>query len=522
MPEHGLHSNTANALLIDFKQANLYNKNSVLKTFRRIFMEEIQQGKITSALFTDFYELTMAQGYWKEKMNHKVVFDMFFRKHPFNGGFSVFAGLETLLDILTEFRFSESDIAYLREQKIFDEGFLEYLKTFRFTGDLYSFEEGSVIFPQEPLVRIHANLIEAQIIEGLVLNHINFQSLIATKTARVWLASRKGNIMEFGLRRAQGPDGAMSATRAAFIGGAAGTSNTLAGKYMGIPVMGTMAHSWVMSFPSELEAFEAYAKIYPEKTVFLIDTYDTLKSGIKNAIRAGAKLVEKGYNFGVRLDSGDISYLTQEVRKELDKAGFPQAFISVSNELTEEIIETLVQQNAPIASWGVGTHMVTGGNEASFTGVYKLAARSTENNEMVPTMKFSDNPAKTTNPGIKNVWRLFDEKGMARADVLALEDEKLEEGKEYCYHHTMVDYRQFKFAASSIKPMLSLRLKNGERVLPRLPEKEQLRISRETMMKQIETLDPSYKRILNPHIYKVSVTEKLKELKVSFIKANVK
>ncbi|MDD7014532.1 MAG: nicotinate phosphoribosyltransferase, partial [Spirochaetales bacterium] len=339
----------------------------------------------SNALFTDFYELTMAQGYWKQNMNHQVVFDMFFRRQPFNGGFSVFAGIETLLDSITSFRFSEEDIDYLRSQKIFEEGFLEYLKTFKFTGDLWAFDEGSIIFPQEPLVRIHADLIEAQIVEGLILNIINFQSLIATKTARVWLASKKGAIMEFGLRRAQGPDGAMSATRAAYIGGAAGTSNTLAGKIYGIPVMGTMAHSWVMSFPSELEAFEAYAKIYPDKTVFLIDTYDTLKSGIKNAIKAGAKLVEQGYNFGVRLDSGDISYLTQEVRKELDKAGFPQAYISVSNELTEEIIETLVQENAPIKSWGVGTHMVTGGNESSFTGVYKLAARNdSSSGEMIP------------------------------------------------------------------------------------------------------------------------------------------
>ena len=349
-----------------------------------------------SALFTDFYELTMAQGYWKQNMNHQVVFDMFFRRQPFNGGFSVFAGIEPLLDSLEDFSFDEDEISYLRDQGIFEEGFLEYLKDFKFSGDLYSFEEGSVIFPQEPLVRIHANLIEAQIIEGLVLNLCNFQSLIATKTARVWLSSKKGNVMEFGLRRAQGPDGGMSATRASYIGGVAGTSNTLAGKIYGIPVMGTMAHSWVMSFPSELEAFEAYAKLYPNKTIFLIDTYDTLKSGIKNAIKAGAKLVEQGYNFGVRLDSGDISYLTAEVRKELDKAGFPQAFICVSNDLTEEIIETLVQQNAPIASWGVGTHMVTGGTESSFTGVYKLAAKK-NGNEFIPTMKFSDNPSKNTN-----------------------------------------------------------------------------------------------------------------------------
>ncbi len=478
---------------------------------------------ITSALFTDFYELTMAQGYWRENMNEEVVFDMFFRRQPFNGGFSVFAGIETLLDIITEFRFSESDIAYLKEQGIFDQGFLDYLKDFRFTGDLYSFEEGSIIFPQEPLVRIHAPLIEAQILEGLVLNHVNFQSLIATKTARVWLASKKGNVMEFGLRRAQGPDGAMSATRASYIGGAAGTSNTLAGKRFGIPVMGTMAHSWIMSFPSELEAFEAYAKIYPEKTIFLIDTYDTLKSGIKNAIKAGAKLVEQGYNFGVRLDSGDISYLTTEVRKELDKAGFPQAFISVSNELTEEIISTLVLQNAPIASWGVGTHMVTGGNESSFTGVYKLAARHDKaSGKMVPAMKFSDNPAKTTNPGIKNVWRLFDANGLAKADILALEDEVIEPGKEYRYYHPMGDYRTFSFSAAQIKPMLKKRLAKGERVEPRLPEAEQLQLSRHKMQQEIETLDASYKRILNPHIYKVSMSEKLKDLKMGFIRENQK
>lgn len=478
---------------------------------------------IKSALFTDFYELTMAQGYWKNGMNEKVVFDMFFRRQPFNGGFSIFAGIEPLLDIISEFRFSEEDISYLRSQKMFDEGFLDYLKDFKFTGDLYAFKEGSVIFPQEPIVRIHAPLIEAQILEGLVLCVINFQSLIATKSARVWLASRKGSIMEFGLRRAQGQDGAMSATRAAYIGGCGGTSNTLAGKIYGIPVLGTMAHAWIMAFPSELEAFNAYAEIYPEKTVFLIDTYDTLNSGIKNAIKAGAKLVQKGYNFGVRLDSGDISYLTREVRKELDKAGFPQATITVSNELTEEIIETLVSENAPINSWGVGTHMVTGGNESSFTGVYKLAARHDEKTgEMQPAMKFSDNPAKTTNPGIKNVFRLYDENGMARADILALSEEEIEENKEYRYYHPMVDYRQFSYKAAKIEPLLNLMIKDGKRITEKLPADQQLRLAREQMKKGLATLDPSYLRILNPHIYKVSITEKLKELKVSFIEKNIK
>ena len=302
----------------------------------------------TSALFTDFYELTMAQGYWKNQMNYPAVFDMFFRRQPFNGGFSVFAGLHTLLEALKTFSFSQEDIDYLSSLNIFEQDFLDYLKTFRFSGDLYAQDEGSVVFPNEPLIRIHANLIEAQIIEGLVLNHINFQSLVATKTARVWLASGKGHIMEFGLRRAQGPDGAMSASRAAYIGGAAATSNALAGKLYNIPVLGTMAHSWIMSFPTELEAFESYAQLYPEKSIFLIDTYDTLNSGIKNAVTVGKKLVDQGYNFGVRLDSGDIQYLSNKVRKYLDREGLTNATISVSNELTEEIIQTLVQQKAPI------------------------------------------------------------------------------------------------------------------------------------------------------------------------------
>ena len=482
-----------------------------------------QNENLSSALFTDFYELTMAQGYWKDNMNQKVVFDMFFRKNPFNGGFSILAGNETLMDHIMNFRFSEEDIEYLSEQKIFEKGFLDYLRKFKFCGDLYTMDEGTVIFPQEPIVRIHANLIEAQILEGLILNQINFQSLIATKTARIWLASKKAPIMEFGLRRAQGYDGAMSATRAAYIGGAAGTSNTLAGKVFGIPVMGTMAHSWIMSHSSELEAFREYAKIYPENSVFLIDTYDTLKSGIKNAIIAGGELVEKGYNFGVRLDSGDISYLTREVRKDLDRAGYPKAKISVSNELTEEIITTLVAGGAPINSWGVGTHMVTGGNESSFTGVYKLAARhDKESDTMVAAMKFSDNPAKTTNPGIKNVFRLYDENGMACADILALEDEVLEIDKEYRFYHPMVDYRQFSCCAKTIEPLLKKRIENGKRLQERLSDSEQLKISRNNMQTQLETFDESYKRILNPHIYKVSLTEKLKDLKREFIEKNIR
>lgn len=476
-----------------------------------------------SALFTDFYELTMAQGYWKNKMDSTAIFDCFFRRQPFSGGFSIFAGIEPLIDSLTKFSFSAEDISYLKSLNFFEEGFLDYLKSFHFTGTVWAMDEGSVIFPNEPVIRVHANLIEAQLIEGLILNTINFQSLIATKTARVWLASKKGHIMEFGLRRAQGNDGALSASRAAYIGGATGTSNTLAGKLYGIPVSGTMAHSWVMSFPTELEAFEAYAHQYPEKSIFLIDTYDTLNSGIKNAIIVGKKLTKKGFNFGVRLDSGDIQYLATEVRKQLDKAGFPNAFITVSNELTEEIIENLLVQNAPINSWGVGTHMVTGGDESSFTGVYKLCARKLpETGELVTTMKFSDHPEKTTNPGIKNVWRLYDEEGYAKADILALDHEDISVGNEMTFYHPSIDYREFSFTPNAVELLLKKRVENGKRIGKNLDPVATLQQSRKTMLTQLDTFHKTYKRLLNPHIYKVSISEDLKNLKMDHIKRKIR
>ncbi len=475
-----------------------------------------------SALFTDFYELTMAQGFWKQNMNHPCVFDVFFRRNPFDGGFAVFAGIETLLDALIHFRFSDDDISFLQSLDKFEKDFLEYLRNFSFMGDVFAMEEGSIVFPNEPLVRIHAGLIEAQIVEGLVLNQINFQSLIATKACRMVIASKDSHVMEFGLRRAQGYDGAMSASRAAFIGGASSTSNTLAGKEYGIPIVGTMAHSWIMSFESELEAFEKYADMYPDSCTFLLDTHNTLKSGIKNAITVGKKLAKKGHNFGVRLDSGDMQYLSTEVRKELNKAGLKKATISVSNDLTEEIIETLVSQNVPINIWGVGTHMVTGGKDSSFTGVYKLAARHNPNGgNLISTMKFSDNPSKTTNPGIKNVWRLYDQDGMFKADILALQDEVIQENKESRFFHPAVDYRQFNFSPSKTEMLLVERIKNGIQTRERLNEKEQLLISRNRVKEHLACLDSTFQRILNPHIYKVSMTEKLKNLKLSIIQENL-
>ncbi|MDR3325384.1 MAG: nicotinate phosphoribosyltransferase [Spirochaetaceae bacterium] len=475
--------------------------------------------KYCSALLTDFYELTMSQGYWKKGMkDERAVFEMFFRKHPFDSGFSIFAGLQTLLDELQKFSFSDDDIAYLRSLHFFDEAFLSYLKDFRFTGALYALDEGSVIFPQEPLIRIDSTIIECQIVEAIVLNIINFQSLIATKTARIWLASDKGAIMEFGLRRAQGPDGALSASRASYIGGALGTSNVLAGKEFGIKVMGTMAHSWVMAFPSEEEAFRAYAELYPQHPVFLIDTYDTLKSGVIGAIKVGGEVTRGGGNFGVRLDSGDMHYLSVAVRKKLDDAGLKNATIAVSNDLDENVINALIEDRAPINSWGVGTRMVTGGNEAAFTGVYKLAAHHV-GGALVSTIKFSDNPEKTTLPGIKQVWRLKDRDGNAVADIINLDqegsDDSIVTGKRYSFWHTAVDYRHFNHTVETPpEPLLSKRLQTGAQISA-TPSLQQIQNHCKT---QLALFDDSYKRLLNPHRYKVSITEKLRTLTLSLIK----
>jgi len=478
-----------------------------------------------SALFTDYYSLTMAQGYWKrsglraaESLSERAVFEMFFRQQPFGGGYSIFAGLGTLLENIESFYFTADDIAWLERLGAFEKGFTDYLKTFRFSGSLWAMDEGTVVFPHEPLVRVEGSLIECQIMEGMLLNTINFQSLIATKTCRIWQASGKGSVMEFGLRRAQGPDGALSASRAAYIGGAAGTSNTLAGRVFGIPVMGTMAHSWVMSFDSEEEAFDNYAALFPDRTIFLIDTYDTLKSGIQSAINAGKKLAAKGKNFGVRLDSGDIQYLSTEVRRRLDEAGLEKAFITVSNDLDENIIETLVKAGAPVDSWGVGTRMVTGGQSAAFTGVYKLAARI-EGETVVPVMKFSDNLEKTTDPTVKQVWRIRDKDGSAAADVLGIDGvDEIEQGGRYCFWHPSADYRHFYHTVDgSAQALLKKRVEGGV-LIDKLPELDEVKARAAA---DIESFDSTYKRLLNPHVYKVSMTERLRALKLELIEKHL-
>lgn len=471
-----------------------------------------------SALTTDFYELTMMQGYFSKQLNPQVVFDMFYRTNPFEGGYVVFAGLNDLIDKLENFSFSEEDIEYLRSLGKFTEPFLSYLQSYRFSGDLYAVTEGNIVFPGEPLVRIHTNLIEAQLIEGLLLNTLNFQSLIATKASRMALACKRGALMEFGLRRAQGEDGALSASRAAYIGGFKVTSNTLAGRLYNIPVSGTMAHSWIMSFPSELESFRSFAELYPDSAILLIDTYDTLGSGIENAIIVGLEQKAKGKSIGVRIDSGDLSYLPRAIRQRLDDAGLEDAKIVVSNDLTEEIVQTLVQDEVPIDSWGIGTHLVTGGSQASLNGVYKLAAKQNNDGPIVPTMKISNSFEKTTNPGIKQIWRFYDAEGGALADLITLDSEQIEAGRKYTFYHPFAEADFFEMQANkyaTCESLLSLKMQGGKR----FGEKPSLQEIQAQAKNCLAMFHKSYLRQINPHIYKVSLSSKLKKLKMDLLVA---
>ena len=469
-------------------------------------------------LLTDFYELSMMQGYFLQRENPAVVFDMFFRRQPFGGGFSVFAGLDSALTHISSLSFSQDDLAYLESLGSFHKEFLDELACFRFRGDIWAMEEGTLAYPGEPLVRVHGSLIEAQLVESALLAILNFQTLIATKTARIRLAADSGAVVEFGLRRAQGLDGALSASRAAFIGGAAATSNTLAGKLYGIPVRGTMAHSWVMAFANEREAFEKYAATYPDATVLLIDTYDTLGSGIENAIEVGKKLKAAGHgSFGVRLDSGDLEYLSRKVRERLDAAGLVDAHIMASNELDEFIVHQLVTRGAPIDAWGVGTHLVTGRGDPALTGVYKICARRS-GDAWVPTIKVSNNPEKVTNPGIKQVWRFTNAKGSPLADLISLDDDPPAPGAMHRFHHPAGDSRSFTLGDyDGITPLLTLRMKEGN-ILRDSPRVQALQAR---AIAELDALDDTYKRLINPHVYKVSMSTGLRDLKARLIRENL-
>ncbi len=441
---------------------------------------------------------------------------MFFRTNPFNGGYALFAGLDSILEKLENFNFDESDIEYLRTLNKFDDDFLEYLSTYKFCGDIYAFDEGQVAFAGEPLMRVHTSLIEAQLIEGLLLNTVNFQTLIATKASRMRYASKGGEIMEFGLRRAQGEDGALSAARASYIGGTSVTSNTLAGKKFGIPVAGTMAHSWIMSFESELESFRTFANVYPNNAILLIDTYDTLGSGIDNAIIVGLEQKKKGKSIGVRIDSGDMSYLPRQIRDTLDAAGLQDAIICISNDMTEEIIQALVADNAPIDSWGIGTHLVTGGFQSSLNGVYKLCAKDGKDGKYIPTMKISNSFGKTTNPGVKQVYRFYDKDSGSLADLITLNDEIITAGNDYTFYHPFSDSDYFKLKESkytSCTPLLTKKMEKGVRC----DDSKSLTEIQAFAKSNLLPLHKSYKRQINPHIYKVSLSEKLINLKKELI-----
>jgi nicotinate phosphoribosyltransferase len=462
-------------------------------------------------LLTDMYELTMVGGYLSNgKENQRANFDYFFRKIPDEGGYCIAAGLEQLIDYIKNIHFNSEDLAYLDSLGVFPETFFPYLKKFRFTGDLYAVPEGTVVFPHEPIIRVTAPLPEAQFIESALLNIMNFQTLIATKASRVCTAAEGDPVIEFGLRRAHGPDAAIGAARAAFIGGAQGTSNVMAGKSFDIPVRGTVAHSWVESFPSELEAFRAYCQVYPKDCLLLVDTYDTLKSGVPNAIKVGKELRAqgKGELKGIRLDSGDLAYLSKEARKMLDQEGFEGVRIFASSDLDEWIIESIKNQGGRIDTWGVGTRLVTAYSTPALGGVYKLTAIE-ENGRMLPKIKLSDNPEKVTNPGLKKVIRFFDESNLMRGDVMFLEEEVLEAKPIKGYHSTIPHVSKVYPPQFSRRELMVTIFKEGRLVYP-LPSLKEIQ---ENSRRNLEQLGFEFKRFKNPHIYHVSLSRQLMKIK---------
>jgi len=460
------------------------------------------------ALQTDLYQLTMVGGYVKEgKKDQWANFDYFFRKIPDDGGYCVVAGLSDVIDYIQNLKFSDGDLAYLDSLNIFSNNVLTYLENFKFTGDLWAIPEGTVVFPHEPLIRVTAPLPEAQLLESTILNIMNFQTLIATKGARVRWAANGDPVIDFGLRRAHGPDGALMASRAAYIGGVEASSNVLSGKLYGIPVRGTHAHSWVESFPSELEAFRAYANAYPHACLLLVDTYDTLKSGVPNAIKVGRELREKGYELmGIRLDSGDLAYLSKEARRMLDTAGFPDAVIVASSDLDEWLLESLKRQGARVDIWGVGTRLVTSFSSPALGGVYKLTALDENGERMVPKIKRSDNPEKITNPGLKKVFRMFDQRERMRGDVLFFADEQIPTSTRFRAYHPMYSHISKSYPkAFQMKELLVPVFEKGNLVY-HSPSVHRIR---ENTLQNISQLDAAYKRFQNPHTYHVSLSSHL-------------
>ena len=474
---------------------------------------------INLTLLTDLYQLTMMQGYFKNHNNDTVVFDAFYRTNPSGNGFAIAAGLEQVIDYLKNLRFSPEDIEYLRGLGIFDDDFLDYLADFRFTGDVYAIPEGTVVFPREPLVKVIAPIMEAQLVETAILNIINHQSLIATKAARVVYAAKGDGIMEFGLLRAQGPDAGLYGARAAMIGGCAGTSNVLAGQMFDVPVLGTHAHSWIMSFPDEYTAFKKYSELYPNACTLLVDTYDTLKSGVPNAIRVFTEMREAGIpltKYGIRLDSGDLAYLSKKARKMLDAAGFPDAVISASSDLDENLIDSLKAQGATITSWGVGTNLITSKDQPAFGGVYKLAAIKNPDGTFTPKIKLSENTAKVTNPGNKTVYRIYDkESGKINADLICLADETFSTDKDLRIFDPVETWKKTKYKAGTyeMRELLVQVFKDGECIY----DSPSVMEMREYCKREQETVWEESRRLVNPHEVYVDLSDKLYKMKAEIL-----
>ncbi len=472
---------------------------------------------VNNTLLCDFYELTMANGYFELGKGDEIAyFDVFFRKVPDGGGFAIAAGLEQVIEYIKSLKFTEEDIAFLRAKKIFSEKFLEYLKNFRFTGDIYAVPEGTPIFPGEPLMTVRAPAIQAQFIETFVLLSLNHQSLIATKANRVVRASEGRAVAEFGSRRAQGADGAVLGARAAYIGGCAATACTIADKDYGIPATGTMAHSWVQMFDTEYDAFVSYCRMYPNNATLLVDTYDVLKSGVPNAIRAfKEELLPKGITkCGIRLDSGDITYLSKKARKMLDEAGLTECKIVVSNSLDENIIRDIIRQGAAIDSFGVGERLITAKSQPVFGGVYKLVAKE-EGGEVVPKIKISENPEKITNPHFKKIYRIYDnETGKASADLLCVYDEVIDEKKPLEIFDPIETWKKKEFTSYTLRELLVPIFKDGVCVYesPKIAEIQSYCKS------EIETLWDEVKRFENPHRYYVDLSEKLWNIKQTLLR----
>ncbi|MBP3582556.1 MAG: nicotinate phosphoribosyltransferase [Clostridia bacterium] len=471
---------------------------------------------LNTTLLCDFYELTMANGYFElGKKDEIAYFDVFFRKVPDGGGFAIAAGLEQVIDYIKDLHFTAEDIEFLRSKGIFSEGFLDYLKDFRFTGDIYAVPEGTPIFPNEPIMTVRAPSVEAQFIETFVLLCLNHQSLIATKANRVVRAADGRPVMEFGSRRAQGADGAILGARAAFIGGCAATACTISDRDYAIPATGTMAHSWVQMFDNEYDAFSAYCKLYPENATLLVDTYDVLRSGVPNAIRAFKEfLLPKGITkCGIRLDSGDITYLSKKARKMLDEAGLYDCKIVVSNSLDENIIRDIILQGAKIDSFGVGERLITAKSNPVFGGVYKLVAKE-EGGAIIPKIKISENPEKITNPHFKKVYRIIDnETGVAIADLLTVYDEVIDESKPLELFDPVETWKKKIVTNYTARELLVPIFKDGECVY----KKPHITEIQSYCRDEVATLWEEVKRFENPHRYYVDLSRKLWDIKHSLL-----